>query len=494
MMSILDIFKKKTQSLSKIPNEDQRIKSHSVVSKNTQKVHAHSELINLLWYANGPQKNYTSNQKGETFQFESGTITLSFSTDTEPSLIDIHKPVRPVDISEDIERPPYYPTYDCLSPKQRGAYWSFLANPFNGESNIGFVFLFYYGLERHLLCGNFEDAYNVIIKLRDVYANKSFQSYSGNALVLSCIYHKRPDMMLKFIRSLDKEYELNFSDNLFLLSTAAFNLPINSKDVMRLAKSFEFEKNNYISKYPELFEEKLDEAFAEQYGKNSVEIREIISDKDLKKIKSDNVSIFANVSLHETRIDIPRLVDSFKLKKEMYDILNRTHEAVKVELAKLRKAGNLPKQKFAVKKKNELIFDTELERDLLKELKCNSKKPVDRHFTLISLQDFYYKYRDISEIYLVKCIEYCQEDIDSLNMLQNAYKKSKDAYNPGKGFIGIIPAFKRLAIIHEKKKAYMDAIRVCDIAIEYYNKIDMDTKEFIKRKNKLEAKCPPLLG
>ena len=80
------------------------------------------------------------------------------------------------------------------------------------------MFILYYGLERHLLEGDFHSAFNVILKLRDVHKNKSFQSYSGNALILSALLQKKGEYIPSFIKSLDKEYEFNFSDNLLLMS------------------------------------------------------------------------------------------------------------------------------------------------------------------------------------------------------------------------------------------------------------------------------------
>jgi hypothetical protein len=96
------------------------------------------------------------------------------------------------------------------------------------------VFILYYGLERHLLSGDFERSFGVILKLRDVHANRSFQRYSANALILSSILHKKGEFVLEFINSLDKEHEFNFLDNLFLMCYYSFDIPILPKDIMRI--------------------------------------------------------------------------------------------------------------------------------------------------------------------------------------------------------------------------------------------------------------------
>jgi len=52
------------------------------------------------------------------------------------------------------------------------------------------------------------------------------------------------------------------------------------------------------------------------------------------------------------------------------------------------------------------------------------------------------------------------------------------------GFVGSIPAFKRLAIIYEKNGDYDKAIDICDRAIAYGKTV----QEFEERKSKIEAK------
>ena len=57
-------------------------------------------------------------------------------------------------------------------------------------------------------------------------------------------------------------------------------------------------------------------------------------------------------------------------------------------------------------------------------------------------------------------------------------------------FIGVIPAFNRLAIIFDKNKDYDNAIGICNQAISYYQKygVTHDTEEFEKRLEKLLTK------
>ena len=74
----------------------------------------------------------------------------------DPSTIYIHLP-----ISKDSEVPalPYWPHYIELSPGQRYNYLKWLRNV-EQPVDMGYVFLYYYGLERQLLIGDFEKAFD----------------------------------------------------------------------------------------------------------------------------------------------------------------------------------------------------------------------------------------------------------------------------------------------------------------------------------------------
>ncbi len=502
-MALFNLFSKKKS------NEQEKKDTALTLSKNSLTVKGltiHEDLKKLVWIGDGPYKNYTSKlADANIFEFYGYKISISFMKQEEPSLIFTkHKVDKPVDENK-IDRPPYYPTYSGLTPEQKWVYLKLLSNPYDSSINIGFVFILYYGLERHLLHGNFKEAFNVILKLRDVHTNKSFQSYSANALILSCMLRQHGEFVLDFIKSLDKEHELHFSDNLFLICYYSFNIPLLPKDLIRIAKSFEFTNNNYIRKYPDLFLECLKTSIIKKLGTDKIDLKHYLTKSDINKVKLEDVNIFANMSIIEKSVPIPLLTESFKLKREMYNFLETAHENVKTKLAEMKKSGKaLPSQEPPKKKKKELHFDIKQEKFLLEELSKNKNNPVSRHFTLISLQDFYYKYRELNTIYIEKCIEYCLMDINNLDAMKEAYidqeinrvKQIASFYGPDylenetlkikkRGFIGSIPAYTRLAIIYEKKGEFNKAIDICDQAIKYGEAISSFKERNIKLKNKL---------
>src|SRR5699024_8807500 len=118
-------------------------------------------------------------------------------------------------------------------------------------------------------------------------------------------------------------------------------------------------------------------------------------------------------------VDVPLLTECFKLKKAGYDILEEAHSEVKNAVTDMRKAGTLPPdqklQQQSKKSINVPYFDEAAEKELLKTYRTSSKNALDRHFALIQLQNFYYRFRALDDKYIDQCIFYCKEDLNSLS-------------------------------------------------------------------------------
>jgi hypothetical protein len=296
----------------------------------TDKIVIHDDIKGLIWIADGIHKNYVEKENKETYRMGSILVTIAMHHE-EPSLIYTKEKIVIPNNYLLVERPPYWPTYINLSPEQKGVYMKLLSNPYDSKINIGFVFLLYYGLERHLLYGNFEEALKVIIKLRDVHKNKSFQAYSANSIVLTCLLRQRGDLVLDFIKSLDKDYEFLFSDNLFLMCYYSFKIPLSAKDLTRMAKTFGFENMNYIKKVPELFIESLKEVIMKDINVDSIDLVKYYSDEFIKNIKMQNVTMFANLSIIDKIVPIPNMISNTKFRNAMRKYLEDAHELVKVK-------------------------------------------------------------------------------------------------------------------------------------------------------------------
>lgn len=504
-LGIFDFFRKrKKRNTEQLSGQELVPSKANQLSDSKRYFSVHSDIKNLIWIENGPKRNFNSiNKNEEAFQFPGFTIKVSMN---EPSLIDMNQEVKKPRKVEEVPTPPYYPSYKELSPEQKYLYWQFLSNPYQPIVDISYVFILYYGLERHLFVHDFEEAIKVVIKLREVHKNKSFQFYSGNAIVLSCILHQRVDIMQVFIQSLDHDFKRSFSDNLYLLSLYSFDKPILAEDIVRLSKTFGFTNVNYIKGYPELFKQTLEKLINEKYSTSEIMLKKFIP--KIQSLPNDETKLFANTSLSEESVKVPNLVSSNKLKHIMHDLLIETHESVKKQLAQMRKNKIVLKRKDQVKRpKQTLNFDVKEEVRLLDELKKSKNDSIGKHFAYINLQDFYYKYRDLHPMYIEECIKYCNADIETLNQLNKAYvmqeiaslKNIEHIYSRSKvdneikrinteRFQGGIPAFSRLAIIYEKRKDYDFAIQISKQAINYYKNQGMLTDEFEKRIERLQRK------
>ena len=334
-MSILKFFfgnKKKPET--QVKHEIQHNKESSLAIKG---LIVHPDIKNLLWIGEGPLKNYNQEVKNKSeFEIDGFLFQISFMEQEEPSLI---YPSQKVEITEisGVEKPPYFPTYKDLTHNQKWVYANFLSNPYNPNINIGYVFILYYGLERHILEGNFEQTFEVILKLRDVHPNSSFQYYSAQAIILSCMLYKRPDLLFRFLESLDKEYEYSFSNNLFLLCCYSFEIPLMPVQIMKMSKSFGHQNQNYIKREPDLFMSKIADHLKEKYGTDYLNVREVMSSKSLQTIIQKKEAMFANVSIRYQEINVPQIISDKSLNNTIKAILNFAHEEVKKHLADARK-------------------------------------------------------------------------------------------------------------------------------------------------------------
>ena len=294
------------------------------------------------------------------------------------------------------------------------------------------------------------------------------------------------------------------SDNLFLICYFSFNLPLTAKDIMRMSKTFEFTNTNYIKKYPIQFEEALQNVLTEKTGKNTILLNTYFNKTEIKRIKMQEVPIFANTSIIDNKYMVPILSENFKLKKDVFLYLDEAHNAVKKQISNLKKSGatiiSVEKPKAD---KKQIKYDAKQEKCLLAELDRNLRDPVGRHFSYLQIQDFYYKYRDVDQVYLDKCLEFALRDISELYELQDAYVKKEietiktlAKYQEKqweqqeiekvkeRGFNGNIPSFKRAVIIYEKLGLYDKAIEICNKAIIYGQSVD----EFADKIQKINKK------
>lgn len=189
--------------------------------------------------------------------------------------------------SSHIEPLGYYPSYSEMTDEQRGKYLGWLCDV-TAPIDIGYVFVYYYGLERKLLGEKFEQAFDEVVLLRKHHDQGSFQSYSASALVHACLLNKHID---KLQRLYESGFDYFGNSNLLLLHRTKLDL---LPDMMvQLAKVMPGVNRKYLRLDSALYQEKIAEALIEQYGAPAYPISERVK---LEEVEGIPYPVFANVS------------------------------------------------------------------------------------------------------------------------------------------------------------------------------------------------------
>ena len=284
----------------------------------------------LLYTARGPST------RGD-FEFRVRLDLLSGSFEglpfhSEPSTIFVDEPaVLPKDTSS-VPKPPYYPHYGALSPYQRGIYLNWLQDP-TGVVDPGYLFVYYYGLERQLLLGDFLNAADEILMLRRYHANASFQFYSLNALLTACVARNHPDKVSEILSSLGE----GVPSNIHLLVAARLGLSLPVDTVAGIASLLHKRVNvRYLKSNPLLYKESLAAALVSLYGADSLPLGWV---PPVDTLPTKRQITFANTSFPEkVRCpSLPSIVDCEEFIETMSSMFDVVHASVKEYLAGDRK-------------------------------------------------------------------------------------------------------------------------------------------------------------
>nr|WP_322786570.1 TerB N-terminal domain-containing protein [Advenella kashmirensis] len=166
-----------------------------------------------------------------------GRTLLTASRNNDPALIDPSKPVAKYGNYAERQMG-YWPSYSEISPIARRAYLNWLADGrMDPAADIGYVFLFLYGLERRaILDASKEDAAKadwpiIAVELRrllGIYGEKSgsFRNYAGSLLDWVSVSECPEKAYLKPIPSFPKTYELPLYIRVALGQTAVDKVPV----------------------------------------------------------------------------------------------------------------------------------------------------------------------------------------------------------------------------------------------------------------------------
>jgi hypothetical protein len=304
---------------------------------NHQLFHFPEQTAQLLYLSSEPVSE--SNHQGLSYSVtvdwgEDEEPEISDSADDEPSTIFLNLLVRePKDLAL-IHSPDYYPNYRGLSPEQRWIYLNWLQAP-EQPIPIGYVFVYFYGLERQIFSNlGCEALYEILFLLQHHGEKKaSFKSFALNKLRFVLGHHNKviDYSKFKFLLS-DTTWQ-----NEHLLITYHLKHDLNTENMMAIANSLGSKEINkkYIKSDPDLYRVELQSTMKSICGHYPWPFYESFP---IQKIFNSEMQHFANPTLFlEEPLEYPNYFQDPQFKGLLKNVFDTTHEATKLKLKELRK-------------------------------------------------------------------------------------------------------------------------------------------------------------
>lgn len=206
-----------------------------------------------------------------------GTLLKTPGGSNDPCLIDPSKQVaQHGDYTE--RQMGYWPSYSDITSVARRAYLNWLAGgKSDPEVDIGYVFLFFYGLERRAIFDATEDPAvqsdwpsiaDEIRRLLDIYGEKSgsFKNYGGELLNWLALATHPSKLYEKPVPALPKTHELPLYIRLALGQAAVDGVPVPTHIALAWAK---LDPNNKLRAAATRCEKQFDALFESHYAKAS---------------------------------------------------------------------------------------------------------------------------------------------------------------------------------------------------------------------------------
>lgn len=449
-MGIFDIFSKKPAENSWPVNE-----SNLPIRKDS------SNLVESLLIPE-PTKSLLWKTDEDTSKIESAgslNITISLTNDgvnvserqngfySEPSLIWSKLPIKPN--SDLTQEAMYWPSYSAFSPEARYQYLRWLGD-ITQPTNLSYVFLYFYGLERHLLVGEYDAAVDEIARLLAAHPKKSFIQYASQSLIIASLGKNRLDIVDRVPSLLEEEIDEALALRIIKGTS------MTPDDVISISSRVGFNNKRYIKLYPNVFKEELQkhiDEFEREFGN-------LLSNFKIEDFTREETTVFANLSIPESvrQIKVPVILEDKKFKSGINNLLQAAHDSVKARIA----SGEIERHAPAPKQQDRLVVVapvTEKEVDaLIDDLRADHGDILDLHFAILERITDYYRRRQEGDNYhkaKVSCRAQIKIQADAAKQFLKEY--------PGQS----LPAhtgYNQLVIILEKEKKFQEALALANEA------------------------------
>lgn len=326
-----DFIPRETLTDKKLSSETREIISTTLTNFSDDTNGVPPEIIKLLWFADGPLANYKNDGENLGSMDLGNGMSISFSMTgaDEPSLISVKAPIVKPKSPMFMPGLSYFPSYLSMSPEQRWIYLNWLRD-ITTPIDIGYVFVFYYGLERHLFSGHYEDAFKTIVTLRKYQVNGSFDAYSNNALLAAMVYHNDDTLWPLFESSQTPD---SFFGPLQLVAKYTQHQPLTAQEIVKMSSMVSFTNKRYIKGHSDIFLRELENVLASYYNTPTLPLDTI----DLSRTAVTKMRIVANISLSDKEISILDIASNTNLQNTIRKLLQEAHDRVKDVLREARK-------------------------------------------------------------------------------------------------------------------------------------------------------------
>lgn len=362
----------------------------------------------------------------------------------EPSLIWTKLPIKPN--SELIQEAMYWPSYTAFSPEARYQYLRWLGD-ITQPTNLSYVFLYFYGLERHLLVGEYDAAVDEIARLLKAHPKKSFINYASQSLIIASLGRERLDIIDRIPSLLEEEI-----DEALALRVIK-GTSMTPDDVISIANKVGFNNKRYIKLYPDEFKQELQrniDAFEKQFGN-------LLSTFKLEDFRREETTVFANLSIpeHVRHIKVPIILEDKKFSQGMNNLLQAAHEGVKSRIAN----GDIQRRSQPASKKPEQLMSTlpvtEGDVDaLIDSLRADNANILDLHFAILERITDHYRRRQEGDNYhkaIIACKAQIKIQADTAKQFLVEYPEQSLPAHTG---------YNQLVIILEKEKKFQEALEL----------------------------------
>jgi hypothetical protein len=267
-----------------------------------------------------------------TFTLTEGVKIGKLGTRNDPSTIYFPLPiVIPTNI-DNVPPPERYPKYHQLNAEQKYVYLNWLHN-IDQPISEGYRHLLLSGLERQLLIGNFDSAWEMILRLRKAVTmhDYMFVYNSENTLFTACFLFNRTDLLSKMKYLFSEKW---WNDKQLLIKYYDHE-PIEINETIKILNN-QGVNGLYFEKAPEIYIEEMSKLLLEKTGRSFILSEDYMNEKKRRKpyiiLGFHNPSFpFELRSIGNITVPDPDAITIF-----LKDIHQECHERTKIRLRKIR--------------------------------------------------------------------------------------------------------------------------------------------------------------